>query len=449
MLSNVSSNRRRQAKFFALTKYSGENKIKLGSYCRPPDKTDEDYLTSVQSEFLQLKKKSKNAIFILGGDFNVPDIDWTTHKISGTSYPQRVSQTFLDITMELGLEQLVDFPTRLENTLDLIFTSHPSFKIRCKPLPPIGQKSDHDIVLLDTAHQPLRARLPRRKIFLWKRADAEKIKQHLKEFSHSFIKETSQSVECMWTLFKSAITSAVEKHVPTKMSSTRQTHPWVNTSLRRAMRRKQRAHWRAKKTKKHKYWNRYKKLQAAALRETRTTEKIYMEEVESGDLKQKPKRFYSYIKSKRQESEGVSSLIDKNGFLQSDSTKRAEVLNDQFVSAYTKEDTERLPSKWPSPFSAMRKIIVIRNGVTKLLRVLKPHKASGPDSIPTYILKVAADEISPVLTKIFQTSLDTDEVPADWRKANIVPLFKKGDKHQASNYRPVSLTSVTCKVLNI
>ena len=217
----------------------------LESYYRSPDKTDEDYLTSVQSEFLQLKKKSKNAIFILGGDFNVPDIDWTTHKISGTSYPQRVSKTFLDITMELGLEQLVDFRTRLENTLDNIFTSHPSFKIRCKPLPPIGQKSDHDIVLLDTSHQPLRARPPRRKIFLWKRADAEKIKQHIKE-------ETSQSVECMWTLFKSAITSAVEKHVPTKMSSTRQTHSWVNTSLRRAMRRKQRALWRAKKTKKHK-----------------------------------------------------------------------------------------------------------------------------------------------------------------------------------------------------
>ena len=207
------------------------------------------------------------------------------------------------------------------------------------------------------------------------------------------------------------------------------------------------AHWRAKKTKKHKEWNRYKKLQAATQRETRTTEKIYMEEVVSGDLKQNPKRFYSYIKSKRQESEGVSSLIDKNGFLQSDSTKRAEVLNDQFVSAYTKEDIERLPSKGPSPFSAMRKIIVSPNGVTKLLRDLKPHKASGPDSIPTYILKMAADEISPVLTKIFQTSLDTGEVPADWRKANIVPLFKKGDKHQASNYRPVSLTSVTCKVL--
>ena len=60
---------------------------------------------------------------------------------------------------------------------------------------------------------------------------------------------------------------------------------------------------------------------------------------------------------------------------------------------------------------------------------------------------MAADEISPVLSKVFQTSLDTDEVPSDWKKANIVPLFKKGDKHQVSNYRPVSLTSVSCKVL--
>ena len=161
------------------------------------------------------------------------------------------------------------------------------------------------------------------------------------------------------------------------------------------------------------------------------------------------KRFYSYIKSKRQESEGVSSLIDKNGFLQSESTKRAEVLNDQFVSAYTHEDTEIIPHKGPiySPYPSMQKIKINPSGVAKLLLDLKPHKASGPDSILTFILKVAADEISPVLSKIVQTSLDTGEVPSDWKKANIVPLFKKGDKHQASNYQPVSLTSVSCKAL--
>ena len=204
-------------------------------------------------------------------------------------------------------------------------------------------------------------------------------------------------------IVQSAVSSAVEKHVPTKMFSTRQTHPWVKTSLRRAMRRKQRTHWRAKKTIKHTDLLRYKILQAAIQRETRTTEKTYMEEIVSGDLKQNPKRFYSYIKSKRQES-GVSSLIDKNGFLQSESTKRAEVLNDQFVSVYTDEDTKSIPHKGPSPYPSMQKLKVNPSGVARLLRDLKPHKASGADSIPTFILKMTADEISPVLQRYFRHS---------------------------------------------
>ena len=66
---------------------------------------------------------------------------------------QRVSQTFLDIASHLGLEQMVQFPMRTENMLDLIFTSHPSYQERCKPLSPISAKSDHDVVLFDTAHQ--------------------------------------------------------------------------------------------------------------------------------------------------------------------------------------------------------------------------------------------------------------------------------------------------------
>jgi hypothetical protein len=51
------------------------------------------------------------------------------------------------------------------------------------------------------------------------------------------------------------------------------------------------------------------------------------------------------------------------------------------------------------------------------------------------------------MTFIFQLSLDTGNIPDDWREANMVALFKKGDRHQASNYRPVSLTSVSCKIL--
>ena len=64
----------------------GKQKMILASYYRPPDKSDEDYVSSVQTELLRLKSKNQKAIFIIGGDFNVPDIDWFSHKITGSSY---------------------------------------------------------------------------------------------------------------------------------------------------------------------------------------------------------------------------------------------------------------------------------------------------------------------------------------------------------------------------
>ena len=67
--------------------------------------------------------------------------------------------------------------------------------------------------------------------------------------------------------------------------------------------------------------------------------------------------------------------------------------------------------------------------------------------VPTTILKDYSQEIAPILQAIFQQSLDTGEVPDDWKKANISAVYKKGDKHIAANHRPVSLTCVSCKVL--
>ena len=95
----------------------------------------------------------------------------------------------------------------------------------------------------------------------------------------------------------------------------------------------------------------------------------------------------------------------------------------------------------------MNNIKVNEKGVFKLLTQINENKATGPDDIPAKLLKIIAKEIAPVFTLLFQASLDQGVVPEDWKKAKIVPIFKKGDKDNAENYRPVSLTSVTCKLL--
>jgi hypothetical protein len=86
-------------------------------------------------------------------------------------------------------------------------------------------------------------------------------------------------------------------------------------------------------------------------------------------------------------------------------------------------------------------------GVENLLQKLKVNKASGPDDLPAYILRETAVEIAPVLTAIFNQSLKCGTLPKDWLTANIAPIFKKGNKNLAENYRPVSLTCICCKVM--
>ena len=95
----------------------------------------------------------------------------------------------------------------------------------------------------------------------------------------------------------------------------------------------------------------------------------------------------------------------------------------------------------------MGEITVDPKGVTKLLNNLNIHKAPGPDGLSARVLKECSSEIAPILACIYNESLAQGAVPDDWRQANVAPVFKKGEKYHAANYRPVSLTCICCKTL--
>ena len=82
-----------------------------------------------------------------------------------------------------------------------------------------------------------------------------------------------------------------------------------------------------------------------------------------------------------------------------------------------------------------------------MLSSLSPSKATWPDGIPAYLLKRCSEVIAPSLTVLFELSLQQGVFPSEWKSANVVPIPKKGDAHEVTNYRPVSLLSQVSKVL--
>ena len=105
---------------------------------------------------------------------------------------------------------------------------------------------------------------------------------------------------------------------------------------------------------------------------------------------------------------------------------KVEILSKQFQSIFTTENTSQQPTLDMPYMSDKPPIVISAHGIEQLLRSIQSHKAFGPDTIRARLLKECATNIAPISANIFRRSLKTGDVSADWRDANISPVFKKG-----------------------
>ena len=375
----------------------------------------------------------------IGGDLNLPDIDWESGTIrTPNHYPQTLNRVFLDKFSDMGLQQTNGEPTRGDAILDVFLTNRPNLVSRSTVVPGL---SDHDILLVDSNIRATRVKPPQRTIYLWGKANESKIREETDKFSSQF--DSSLAVEDMWQSIHSHLSTMLERYVPTKQTSLKFHKPWITTDLKRASRRKYRAWKKARKTNRRKDWNRYRLIKKETRAINRRAQEKYTKKIVQGE---NSKSMWRLIKSRKCDPTGVAPL-EKNGIIHNDRKSKADILNDQFCSVFTNENTSSMPKTGISSFPSIKDIIVSYNGVLKLIRSLNPGKAAGPDGIPCRLLVMVAEQIAHPLTCLFQSSLNTGSIPQIWKHAHVAPIFKKGDRSAPVNYRPISLTCVCCKLL--
>ncbi len=140
-------------------------------------------------------------------------------------------------------------------------------------------------------------------------------------------------------------------------------------------------------------------------------------------------------------------LLDNANKVVIDNKSKANLLNEYFCSVFTTDDDSQ--NKWQidEPDASLETIAVTPVQVHHKLKNLKPKLSCGPDGLPSLLMKKLAHVFDTPLAKIFESSLSTGTVPKKWKEANVTALHKKGDTNKASNYRPISLTCVACRVL--
>jgi Reverse transcriptase (RNA-dependent DNA polymerase) len=171
-------------------------------------------------------------------------------------------------------------------------------------------------------------------------------------------------------------------------------------------------------------------------------------------VKDDPKKFYAYVNSKRKTKDSIGPLMDSNGEKTSDFKKMGNVLNTFFGSVFTiedKEDLEIIEKQYieanNDSIATLKVIDITEDKIKKAIDSLKINKAAGIDDMGSTLLKLSKEGILRPLNAIFRESLDTGKVPGDWKKANVMSIFKKGSKADCGNYRPVSLTCQVGKIM--
>ena len=169
----------------------------------------------------------------------------------------------------------------------------------------------------------------------------------------------------------------------------------------------------------------------------------------SSNIKENPKSFWRYTNSKTVTKNHITSLYsnpkDQNSNLIDNSREKANILNSYFASVYTMEPIDDIPRLTPKATLEQSKLKITVEMVKGLLGDLKVHKSPGPDGLHPIFMQELATELCKPLAMVFEKSIETAKLPKQWKVARVSAIFKKGNKNLASNYRPVSITSIVCR----
>ncbi len=389
--------------------------------------------------YIESALRDKTPTIILG-DFNYPNINWDACIASSRSMGQNI---FVERIVLMGLTQQIYEQTHIHgNILDLIFTSEPNLLQNISVKSPIPG-CDHNLI---TSLLCLKAECATAcNGFQFSKGNYDALDVALAQVDWSATFLGVFEVDELWEIFINILFKFIEQFVPrcTLSPSYQKSHwpKWVKIKHTR----QKLLYKKYKRTRDPEVFRRYQEAARAA----RQSKRNFIAQKESKLIEsQNFNSFFRYVRSKLSYKPSVPCLTDTTGELLTSGDAKAAAFNKFFTTVFTNDDGHRLnlPTRPNSNFPTS--VDLSPEVVYKYLSKLPLKLSLGPDGLPSFLFKKLSVSLAEPLSYIFNYSFTLGKIPRQWSTANVCPVYKnKGSSSQVSNYRPISLTCVACKVM--
>ena len=450
---------------------------------RPP-KTQSEKLSEALKQIDDcIKKCSSDEKVVFVGDMNFPFIEWKT--VDDVVYPvitsgdtidsQNQAKSMIELTDRFFMQQVISEPTRENNILDLMFSTH-SDEITNISIEKVSNVlSDHNFVYFNIpgvdntnktvkkAHTHIIQNDLSDFQFWSEKCNWVKVKKHLQNTDWSSIIDCSTDIDSdLENLYKS-VYEACSQNIPVKRTAKEKVIPKDREILmrkRKLLRRKLNS--TDNKKIKDKTNLKIVNLEVQLMR-SHENERLRNEAKIILNTKRNTKAFYKYSKQFTKQKSTIGPLLNKHGVKTDSPEEMCEILKTQYEKAFNKthadmeikihqvneidKDKEIHINEFFSDESPFNQIDITITDILSAVNETKLNSAPGPDNFPPILLHKCKEELAAPLRSIMKKSLATSNVPQKWKTANITCIHKGGDKSLPINYRPVSLTSILAKLL--
>ena len=424
---------------------------------RPPDADEISFRNTLRFIREILEQKTDHSYQIcISGDFNLPCIRWLLNDIQN-GYPTNMASSaedFLRLLSEKMMNQYIVKPTRGSNILDIFCTNDP-FLVDNVDVD-YTTLSDHKLVSLtltisgagyknDYANDKQYS--SGFSVLDFRRADYNQIAQKIKEVDWNQARQ-SCSFEEFPSIFTEILLDICQSCLPRKKPRTGRPKKW--NALRRKKKRIERKLANCTKQGEKIKLDRELAMIHYRIKESYINNKKMEEATAINRMKTNPKSFFSYAKSHSKMRQDIVMMKDREGQVTRDPVKMSNILQNQFSSVYSDPTSKHLKEpNFPLLLGdAMSSEVfkINKEDVIAAAKDLKANSAPGPDGVPAELLIQCREALAAPLTILWQESFTTKTVPQYYKKSYICPIHKKNDRSQASNYRPISLTSHVMKL---